>query len=104
MSVGIIEDPDVVRRALSRVLRAFKDDIRMGVISVLADEDMASFRLLSRRLKINHKKLKKTLKLLLDLEIIEEIQIRVSDGRIYRAYRLNNSIKVVLNTINGNWR
>lgn len=60
---------------------------------------MASFRLLSRRLRVNHKKLKSNLKPLLSYGIIEEVQIKVADGRVYRAYRLKDEAKRVLQRI-----
>ena len=94
------ETPDVVRVILSRILRAFSDDVKMGVINILASEEMASFRCLSRRLRVNHKRLKSNLKPLLDLGIIEEVQIRVSDGRVYRAYRLSPPARAALNALN----
>lgn len=79
-----------------RLLKALRDSVKIGIIVTLANEEMASFRLLSRRLRVNHKKLKNNLVPLLSYGIIEEIQIRVSDGRIYRAYRLRDEARKVL--------
>ncbi len=90
---GIKNVEDIVSKIL-RVLR--EDSIKMNVIMTLISEEMASLRLLTRRLRVNGKKLKNNLKPLLYYGIIEEVQLKVSDGRIYRAYRLKNEVKEVL--------
>lgn len=84
---------------LSRLIKAMHGSIMIEVIMILIDEDMASFRLLSRRLKVNHKRLRSNLRPLLTYGIIEEVQIKVADGRMYRAYRLEEGTRRVLQRI-----
>lgn len=94
-------EDDEVLHVVSKLLKALQDSVKIGVIATLVDEEMASFRLLSRRLRVNHKKLKNNLRPLLSYGIIEEVQIRVSDGRVYRAYRLKEEAKKILQKLLG---
>ncbi|MEM2007052.1 MAG: hypothetical protein QXG17_07290 [Sulfolobales archaeon] len=95
MSTSKSEDSNVMS-IVSKLIRVLQDSVKVEVIMTLVNEDMASFRLLSRRLRVNHKKLKSNLKPLLSCGIIEEVQIKVADGRVYRAYRLRDEAKRVL--------
>lgn len=81
---------------ISNLLRALEDDVKLCVIKILLREDMASSKLLTRRLHINYRKLRRNLRPLLEYGIIEEIQIIVSNGRVYRAYRIKDEVKKVL--------
>lgn len=81
---------------VSKLLRALQGDIKVSIVAILISEDMASFRLLSRRLRVNNKRLKDSLRPLISHGIIEEVQMKVSDGRTYRAYRLKDDVREVL--------
>ncbi len=90
------EEDEVFKIVLIKVLDALFDDTRVKILNILRDNEMVSFRSLSRRLGINHKKLKRNINLLVKAGLVEEVQIMVSDGRIYRAYRLGKDINKVL--------
>jgi len=92
------EEKETPQTVLLKVLNALYDDVRVEVLNMLKDGEMISFRSLARRLGVNHKKLKKNISVLIRNDLIEEVQIKVSDGRVYRAYRLRGGISRILNT------
>jgi len=92
------EEKETPQTVLLKVLNALYDDVRVEVLNMLKDGEMISFRSLARRLGVNHKKLKKNISALIRNDLIEEVQIKVSDGRVYRAYRLRGGISKILNT------
>lgn len=87
------------KRFALRLLNALRDDLRVSALLTLFHEDMLSFRALSRRLRVNNKRLRNNLRPLLEEGLIEEIQIRVADGRVYRAYRLTNGVRSILKAL-----
>jgi len=52
-----------------------------GVLLALREGGMIIFRSLARRLRIDHKKLRRGISVLINAGLVEEVRIRVSDGR-----------------------
>lgn len=97
--VEVAELSGLARSFALKLLNALRDDLRVGALLTLLGEDMLSFRALSRRLRVNNKKLKSNLRSLLDEGLIEEVQIRVADGRVYRAYKLTDEVRILLKAL-----
>jgi len=93
----MVED-ETPRALLLKVLGVLQDDVRVEILNALREGDMISFRSLARRLRVNHKKLKRGISVLVKAGLVEEVQIRVSDGRVYRAYRLREYVGRILNS------
>ena len=90
----------------SLVLKLFSllnDDVRVGIIVILMNDGPLSLRSLARRLKVNHKKLSRNLRKLIVTNFIEEMQIKVSDNRVYKVYFIKPEIKEVLEKIIRNY-
>lgn len=98
-SPGYLEG--LVKSLVLRLLNSMRDDLRVSTLLTLLHEEMLSFRALSRRLRVNNKRLRSNLRSLLDEELIEEVQIRVADGRTYRAYRLSGDVRELLEELYG---
>ena len=82
-----------------KLFSLLNDDVRVGIIVILMNDGPLSLRSLARRLRVNHKKLGRNLRKLIATDFIEEMQVKVSDNRVYKVYFIKPEIKEVLKNI-----
>ncbi len=87
------------RSLVIRLFSLLNDDVRVSIIVILMNDGPLSLRSLARRLRINHKKLSRNLKRLIATNFIEEMQVRVSNSRVYKVYFIKPEVKETLERI-----
>lgn len=85
-----------VRFVVTRLLRILQGSVtKMNMATTLISKSVASFRRFPMRLRI----MRRSSGSLLSQSIIEEIQVRVSNGRTCRVYLLRDKVKEVFRNL-----
>ncbi|MET1160484.1 MAG: hypothetical protein ABWW65_05930, partial [Thermoprotei archaeon] len=84
---------------IKRLVSATENSLELSVIIELIGGDTLSFRALARRLRVNYKRLDKTLNNLVENGLIEIIFVNVSEHKVYKFYKLRDDVKEVLKRV-----
>jgi DNA-binding Lrp family transcriptional regulator len=92
----VFEEKEDILKVTRNLISMLDDDIRVKVLIELSRNGPLSIRALSRRLKVNYRKIAYVLKQLKEYAFVEETVVVVSEGRKYRFYTISKDIKEVM--------
>ncbi|NPA95969.1 MAG: hypothetical protein GXO32_00020 [Crenarchaeota archaeon] len=86
-------------RLVRMFIDALRDDARIQIVVELVRVGPLSARALSRRLRMNYKRLNKALRDLEVVGLVEAVKVNVSESRAYRFYNIKPNVKIVLEMV-----